>query len=82
MFVLVMNFVEGMCFICVKYDVQGLLYIYLLCFKVGGVVFVLDVMGEGLYVIVDVIIVYVQGVGLMMDFIVGCVCDICVYVCQ
>lgn len=70
-FVSVMNFVEGIWFIQVKYDKQKLFYQYFLVFKVGGVVFVLDVMGDVIEMLVDVIIVYLDGVFMFWDFFCG-----------
>ncbi|MDE2315298.1 MAG: acyltransferase, partial [Xanthomonadaceae bacterium] len=67
----VMNFVEGTRFTPAKHDAQGSPYRHLLKPRAGGVAFVLDAMGEGLDVILEVAIAYPGGPCSMLDLVAG-----------
>ncbi len=72
----IMNFMEGTRFTSSKHAKQGSPYRYLLRPKSGGIAFVLSAMGDHLNSIVDVTIVYPQGVGTFWDLICGRIRDI------
>ncbi len=76
----IMNFIEGTRFTPAKHIRQGSPYRHLLRPKSGGVAFVLAAMGNQLSGIVDVTIVYPQGVGSFWDLICGRIPDIRVQV--
>lgn len=67
----VMNFVEGTRFTTEKHKRQKSPYYNLLNPKAGGVAFVLSAMGEQLHQIVNVTIVYPDGVKSFWDFLCG-----------
>ena len=67
----IMNFVEGTRFTNAKHDAQGSPFGHLLKPKSGGVAFVLDAMGQGLHALLDVTIVYPQGIPSMLDLMSG-----------
>lgn len=67
----VMNFVEGTRFTPEKHKRQNSPYYNLLNPKAGGVAFVLSAMGEQLHQIVNVTIVYPDGVKSFWDFLCG-----------
>jgi len=67
----VMNFVEGTRFTPEKHKRQKSPYYKLLNPKAGGVAFVLSAMGEQLHQIVNVTIVYPDGVKSFWDFVCG-----------
>jgi len=67
----VMNFVEGTRFTPEKHKKQKSPYCNLLNPKAGGVAFVLSAMGEQLHQIVNVTIVYPDGVKSFWDFVCG-----------
>jgi len=58
----VMNFVEGTRFTEAKHHSQQSPYIHLLRPKAGGIAFVLDSMGKQIYRVLDVTIVYPDGI--------------------
>ena len=72
----VMNFLEGTRFTAEKYSKQKSPYRHLLRPKAGGIAFVLDTMGEKLQEIVDVTIVYPEGVKSFWAFLCGKVGEI------
>ena len=65
--VALINFVEGTRFTKTKHDVQASPYTHLLKPKAGGVAFVLDAMGEAMHAILDVTIVYPNGIPTIAD---------------
>lgn len=67
----VMNFVEGTRFTPEKHKKQNSPYFNLLNPKAGGVAFVLSAMGEHLHQIINVTIVYPDGVKSFWDFVCG-----------
>jgi 1-acyl-sn-glycerol-3-phosphate acyltransferase len=67
----VMNFVEGTRFTPEKHKRQKSPYFNLLNPKAGGVAFVLSAMGEQLHQIINVTIVYPDGVKSFWDFVCG-----------
>ena len=67
----IMNFVEGTRFTIDKHRKQGSPYTHLLKPKAGGIAFVLAAMGEQLQSILDVTIVYPQGVKSFWAFLCG-----------
>jgi 1-acyl-sn-glycerol-3-phosphate acyltransferase len=67
----IMNFMEGTRFTNGKHKKQGSPYQHLLRPKSGGIAFALSAMGDQLNSIVDVTIVYPQGVGTFWDLICG-----------
>ena len=69
--VAVMNFVEGTRFTRAKQTRQGSPYRYLLRPKSGGVAFVLSAMGEQMYRVLDVTIVYPPGPKSFWAFLCG-----------
>ena len=76
----IMNFIEGTRFTPAKHVRQGSPYRHLLRPKSGGIAFVLSAMGNQISGIVDVAIVYPQGVGSFWDMICGRIPDIRVQV--
>ena len=76
----IMNFIEGTRFTPAKHVRQGSPYRHLLRPKSGGIAFVLSAMGNQISGIVDVTIVYPQGVGSFWDMICGRIPDIRVQV--
>ena len=76
----IMNFIEGTRFTPAKHVRQGSPYRHLLRPKSGGIAFVLASMGNQISGIVDVTIVYPQGVGSFWDMICGRIPDIRVQV--
>lgn len=67
----VMNFVEGTRFTVQKHALQKSPYTHLLKTRAGGIAFVLSVMGEHLHQILDVTIVYPDGVKSFWAFVCG-----------
>ena len=67
----IMNFVEGTRFTRAKHAAQKSPHRYLLKPRAGGVAFVLGAMGENINRIIDVTIVYPQGVDSFWGFISG-----------
>ncbi|MHC1480602.1 acyltransferase [Frateuria aurantia] len=67
----IMNFAEGTRFTAAKHAQQHSPYRHLLRPKAGGTAFVLNAMGDVLYSILDITIVYPDGVGSMHDMICG-----------
>ncbi|WDE05524.1 acyltransferase [Thalassomonas viridans] len=67
----VMNFIEGTRFTRAKHDKQQAKFQYLLRPKAGGIAFVLEAMGEHLTKVVNVTILYPQGIPSFLDFISG-----------
>lgn len=65
--VAVMNFVEGTRFTAAKQAAQQSPHRHLLKPKAGGVAFVLDAMGDGLQSILDVTLVYPNGIPTIVD---------------
>lgn len=74
----IMNFAEGTRFTQAKHDKQQSPYRHLLRPKAGGTAFVLNAMGDVLHSILDITIVYPDGVGGMHDMIAGRVGTVCV----
>ncbi|MDX1589248.1 MAG: acyltransferase [Oleiphilaceae bacterium] len=69
--VTVFNFLEGTRFTPEKHRSQNSPYQHLLRPKAGGVGFVLGAMGEQLHVMLDITIVYPDGVGGIWDYLSG-----------
>ena len=78
----IMNFVEGTRFTPAKHAAQGAPYQHLLKPKSGGVVFVLDAMGDGLQAILDVTIAYPGGRPSLLDLLADRVPEVRVQVRQ
>lgn len=76
----IMNFVEGTRFSRKKHGRQKSPYKHLLKPKSGGIAYVLSAMGDQLQAILDVTIVYPEGVGSFWDFLCGKVPQITVRV--
>lgn len=74
----IMNFAEGTRFTQAKHDKQQSPYRHLLRPRAGGTAFVLNAMGDVLHSILDITIVYPDGVGGMHDMIAGRVGTVCV----
>lgn len=69
--VTVFNFLEGTRFTEEKHQAQNSPYRHLLRPKAGGMGFVLGAMGEQLHVMLDITIVYPDGVGGIWDYLSG-----------
>jgi len=67
----IMNFVEGTRFTREKHATQGSPYTHLLKTRAGGIAFVMGAMGEQLDRILDVTIVYPQGIKSFWAFLCG-----------
>lgn len=67
----VMNFLEGTRFTRAKHERQQSPYQYLLKPKAGGIALALDALGTKFDAILDVTIVYPQGIPSFMDFMAG-----------
>lgn len=67
----VMNFLEGTRFTKAKHAKQQSPYKYLLKPKAGGIALALDALGAKFDAILDVTIVYPQGIPTFMDFVAG-----------
>lgn len=67
----VMNFLEGTRFTKAKHDRQQSPYKYLLKPKAGGIALALDALGAKFDSVLDVTIVYPQGIPTFMDFMAG-----------
>ena len=72
----IMNFLEGTRFNMEKYHAQKSPYTHLLRPRAGGMAFVLAAMGERLHNIIDVTIVYPQGVKGFWAFLCGKISEI------
>ena len=78
--VCVMNFVEGTRFTQEKHDKQGSPFAHLLRPRAGGVAFVLEAMGDILKSVVDVTIVYPNGIPTLIDMLSNKVPEIRIHV--
>ncbi len=76
----VMNFVEGTRFTQAKHDRRASPYEHLLVPRSGGIAFVLDAMGSMLNAIVDVTVIYPNGLPGMFDLLSGRVRTVKVHV--
>lgn len=74
------NFVEGTRFTAAKHAAQDSPYSHLLRPKAGGVAFVLDAMGEAMHAILDVTIVYPQGVPTIADLFTDRIAEVRVHI--
>lgn len=79
-YVTVMTFPEGTRFTQKKHNKQKSPYKYLLKPKAGGLSFTISAMGDRFHKMLDVTIVYPDGVGTMWDFICGKVKKIDVFI--
>ncbi|EAQ66994.1 acyltransferase family protein [Marinomonas sp. MED121] len=78
--VTVMNFLEGTRFTQSKYEKQGKVFNHLLTPKAGGLAFALSVMGEKLDNLLDVTLVYPEGIPSFWDYLGGKVKEVKVHV--
>jgi 1-acyl-sn-glycerol-3-phosphate acyltransferase len=76
----VMNFVEGTRYTEEKHAQQDSPYAHLLRPRAGGIAFVLETMGDILQSVVDVTIVYPQGIPTLIDLLAGRVAEIHIHV--
>lgn len=76
----VMNFVEGTRYTSEKHDIQKSPYEHLLKTRAGGVALVLAAMGEQMHRILDVTIVYPNGIKSFWSFLCGEIDEVRVYV--
>ncbi len=76
------NFVEGTRFTKSKYQQQNSPFRHLLKPKAGGTAFVVETLGDVLESIIDVTIVYPQGVPTMIDLIAGRISEVRIDIAQ
>lgn len=76
----VMNFVEGTRFTEGKHAQQGSPFAHLLRPRAGGVAFVLEAMGDILRSVIDVTIVYPQGIPTLIDMLSNKVSEIRIHI--